>query len=460
MSQRDRPAAVLHLRHLHPGRPDTGVDGHRRRRLPGQAAVRGAAARVRPQHGPARASPGDSSRSWRRGGSRGRCSRSRASAGCPGTEPRRSRPCPSRLPGRCSCATCSWGRRGRGDHRPGLRQPARRPRRAVLLRARLHPRRPRLRPRRRRPGRGGARRRAAARARGARGRGRRRARRDGRRRRPLPRRPDRPAAGRRGSPARTARRPPRSSCARCWRPRAAVRAARHGQVRRRGRGARGRTHDARGDRPPGGRSPRCWPAGDTACAMEVSSHALELRRADGIHFAAAVFTNLTQDHLDFHPDMEAYFQAKRLLFAAGPGVRIANADDPYGRAPGGRVRRHGDLRDRRRRRLPRRRRARRAARARRSSCARRTASSPTAVPLPGRVQRRQRARPRGRRRGRWASRPSVLARGAAATPAPSRGASSPSTRGSRSRCSSTTRTRPTRSRTCCVAARDARRAAA
>src|ERR671914_1073504 len=48
--------------------------------------------------------------------------------------------------------------------------------------------------------------------------------------------------------------------------------------------------------------------GDRACAMEISSHALELRRADGIRFAAAVFTNLTQDHLDFHPDMEAYFQ--------------------------------------------------------------------------------------------------------------------------------------------------------
>ena len=48
--------------------------------------------------------------------------------------------------------------------------------------------------------------------------------------------------------------------------------------------------------------------GDEACAMEVSSHALELRRADGIHFAVAVFTNLTQDHLDFHPDMEAYFR--------------------------------------------------------------------------------------------------------------------------------------------------------
>src|SRR3954452_22935161 len=57
-------------------------------------------------------------------------------------------------------------------------------------------------------------------------------------------------------------------------------------------------------------------AGDNACAMEISSHALELRRADGIHVAAAVFTNLTQDHLDFHPTMEDYFQAKRQLFAS------------------------------------------------------------------------------------------------------------------------------------------------
>ncbi len=71
-------------------------------------------------------------------------------------------------------------------------------------------------------------------------------------------------------------------------------------------------------------------AGDTACAMEVSSHALELRRADAIHWAAAVFTNLTQDHLDFHPDMEAYFLAKRRLFEAA-SVRITNVDDPYGR---------------------------------------------------------------------------------------------------------------------------------
>jgi UDP-N-acetylmuramoyl-L-alanyl-D-glutamate--2,6-diaminopimelate ligase len=71
--------------------------------------------------------------------------------------------------------------------------------------------------------------------------------------------------------------------------------------------------------------------GDDACAMEVSSHALALHRADGVRFAAAVFTNLTQDHLDFHSTMEDYFQAKRRLFASDAGVRIANLDDPYGR---------------------------------------------------------------------------------------------------------------------------------
>ncbi|HUH81085.1 MAG TPA: UDP-N-acetylmuramoyl-L-alanyl-D-glutamate--2,6-diaminopimelate ligase [Solirubrobacteraceae bacterium] len=75
--------------------------------------------------------------------------------------------------------------------------------------------------------------------------------------------------------------------------------------------------------------------GDRACAMEVSSHALELGRADAIEFAAAVFTNLTQDHLDFHPTMEDYFRSKRLLFrpAAGepPARSIVNVGDPYGR---------------------------------------------------------------------------------------------------------------------------------
>ncbi|MDP9377371.1 MAG: UDP-N-acetylmuramoyl-L-alanyl-D-glutamate--2,6-diaminopimelate ligase [Actinomycetota bacterium] len=73
-------------------------------------------------------------------------------------------------------------------------------------------------------------------------------------------------------------------------------------------------------------------AGDLACAMEVSSHALQLRRVDGVCFDAAIFTNLTQDHLDFHPSMEEYFQAKRRLFAElEPEARIVNIDDPYGR---------------------------------------------------------------------------------------------------------------------------------
>ena len=71
--------------------------------------------------------------------------------------------------------------------------------------------------------------------------------------------------------------------------------------------------------------------GDEACAMEVSSHALSLHRADAIHFEVAIFTNLTQDHLDFHADMEDYFLAKRKLFEAGPKVAIVNVDDPYGR---------------------------------------------------------------------------------------------------------------------------------
>jgi UDP-N-acetylmuramoyl-L-alanyl-D-glutamate--2,6-diaminopimelate ligase len=71
-------------------------------------------------------------------------------------------------------------------------------------------------------------------------------------------------------------------------------------------------------------------AGDSTCVMEVSSHALELGRARGIHFACRVFTNLTQDHLDFHPSMDAYFTAKRRLFE-GSGTSIVNLDDSWGR---------------------------------------------------------------------------------------------------------------------------------
>ena len=70
-------------------------------------------------------------------------------------------------------------------------------------------------------------------------------------------------------------------------------------------------------------------AGDRACAMEVSSHALELERVAGVRFAAAGFTNLTQDHLDFHPDMEAYFAAKARHFREAPGA--INVGDEYGR---------------------------------------------------------------------------------------------------------------------------------
>jgi UDP-N-acetylmuramoyl-L-alanyl-D-glutamate--2,6-diaminopimelate ligase len=100
--------------------------------------------------------------------------------------------------------------------------------------------------------------------------------------------------------------------------------------------------------------------GESHCAMEVSSHALALDRTSHTRFAAAVFTNLTQDHLDFHRTMEDYFQAKRLLFAppppsAGaadddavlaaataahaPGVCAVNLDDPYGRRLAGELER-------------------------------------------------------------------------------------------------------------------------
>jgi UDP-N-acetylmuramoyl-L-alanyl-D-glutamate--2,6-diaminopimelate ligase len=69
-----------------------------------------------------------------------------------------------------------------------------------------------------------------------------------------------------------------------------------------------------------------------AAVMEVSSHALALRRVDGMRFAAGVFTNLTRDHLDFHEDMEAYFGAKRRLFEMlGDAPGVVNVDDPRGR---------------------------------------------------------------------------------------------------------------------------------
>jgi UDP-N-acetylmuramoyl-L-alanyl-D-glutamate--2,6-diaminopimelate ligase len=91
-------------------------------------------------------------------------------------------------------------------------------------------------------------------------------------------------------------------------------------------------------------------AGARLALLEVSSHALAQERVAGMRFAAAGFTNLTRDHLDFHGDMESYFAAKRRLFAehlAEGGVAVVNARDPFGArladqlGPGRRVWRYG-----------------------------------------------------------------------------------------------------------------------
>jgi len=72
--------------------------------------------------------------------------------------------------------------------------------------------------------------------------------------------------------------------------------------------------------------------GKSACAMEVSSHALAMRRVHETRFSAAIFSNLTRDHLDYHADMNAYFETKRRLFDMLPqgAPAIINVDDLYG----------------------------------------------------------------------------------------------------------------------------------
>ncbi len=71
--------------------------------------------------------------------------------------------------------------------------------------------------------------------------------------------------------------------------------------------------------------------GATAVAMEVSSHALVQKRVEAVRFRVAAFTNLTQDHLDFHGSLEAYAEAKARLFTElGPGACVINVDDPVG----------------------------------------------------------------------------------------------------------------------------------
>ncbi|MEW6182596.1 MAG: UDP-N-acetylmuramoyl-L-alanyl-D-glutamate--2,6-diaminopimelate ligase [Bacillota bacterium] len=94
-------------------------------------------------------------------------------------------------------------------------------------------------------------------------------------------------------------------------------------------------------------------AGVTVAVMEVSSHALALQRVAGVEYDVAVFTNLTQDHLDFHKDLEDYFRTKELLFTGlkapagkqGSKLAVVNADDRYGvrlaSTSGGRVLTYG-----------------------------------------------------------------------------------------------------------------------
>jgi UDP-N-acetylmuramoyl-L-alanyl-D-glutamate--2,6-diaminopimelate ligase len=77
----------------------------------------------------------------------------------------------------------------------------------------------------------------------------------------------------------------------------------------------------------------CAEAGVTHAAMEASSHGLAQKRLDGVRLVAAGFTNITQDHLDYHPDFEAYFDAKAGLFSRvlpEDGVAVINIDDPRG----------------------------------------------------------------------------------------------------------------------------------
>src|SRR5262249_774157 len=80
---------------------------------------------------------------------------------------------------------------------------------------------------------------------------------------------------------------------------------------------------------------RAVAAGCRSAVMEVSSHAIELHRADALEFAVAVFTNLTRDHLDYHGTMKNYFAGKQKLcggrLGSAAGASVINVDDEYGR---------------------------------------------------------------------------------------------------------------------------------
>ncbi len=72
-------------------------------------------------------------------------------------------------------------------------------------------------------------------------------------------------------------------------------------------------------------------AGDEACVIEVSSHAIALHRSDAIEWDVTVFTNLSREHLDFHTDIDEYFEVKSRLLIENPAPSVINIDDPYGR---------------------------------------------------------------------------------------------------------------------------------
>jgi UDP-N-acetylmuramoyl-L-alanyl-D-glutamate--2,6-diaminopimelate ligase len=84
-------------------------------------------------------------------------------------------------------------------------------------------------------------------------------------------------------------------------------------------------------------------AGDRSAAVEATSHGSELGRLDGVRFSALVFTNLTQDHLDFHGTIERYFDAKRRLFTESRPRAAVNVGDPYGRRLAEELRNHNEL---------------------------------------------------------------------------------------------------------------------
>jgi UDP-N-acetylmuramoyl-L-alanyl-D-glutamate--2,6-diaminopimelate ligase len=84
-------------------------------------------------------------------------------------------------------------------------------------------------------------------------------------------------------------------------------------------------------------------AGDRSAAVEATSHGSELGRLDRVRFSALVFTNLTQDHLDFHGTLERYFDAKRRLFTEARPPAAVNVGDEHGRRLAEELRGHNDL---------------------------------------------------------------------------------------------------------------------